>query len=213
MQKSGLRVVDRLARYKFLGPNSIAVHAVHVDAKEIQTLAETGTWVTHQPRSNMNNAVGVADIEAMLRFGVRVCLGNDGFSNAMWEEWKTAYLVHKLWNRNPRRMPGDLLAQIAIKNNAALINQLFPRTKIGTIEVGSQADVVFVDCHPFTPLTPDNLPWHIVFGFHESMITTTIVAGKLLMRHRELLTLDEERIAYEARQRAPLIWERYRSQF
>jgi len=213
LQKYGLRVVDRLARHKLLGPNSIAVHAVHVDAKEIQTLAETGTWVTHQPRSNMNNAVGVADIEAMLRFGVQVCLGNDGFSNTMWEEWKTAYLVHKLWNHNPRRMPGDLLAKIAIKNNAALINQLFPRTKIGTIEVGAQADVIFVDYHPFTPLTPDNLPWHIVFGFHESMITTTMVAGKLLMHHRELLTLDEERIAYEAHQRAPLIWERYRSQF
>ena len=55
--------------------------------------------MTHQPRSNMNNAVGVADVEGLLRAGVRVALGNDGFSNAMWDEWKTAYLLHKAWHR------------------------------------------------------------------------------------------------------------------
>jgi cytosine/adenosine deaminase-related metal-dependent hydrolase len=124
----------------------------------------------------------------MLRAGVKVCLGNDGFSNAMWEEWKTAYLAHKLWHRDPRRMNGIDVVQMAIYNNAALVNTLFarhnPNTSFGIIKPGAAADLILVDYHPFTELTPENLPWHILFGFHESMVTTTIVNGKVLMKDR-----------------------------
>ena len=129
-------MVDRLHRFGILGPNSICVHAVHVDAREIGLLAETGTWVTHQPRSNMNNAVGVGEVESMLRAGVRVGLGNDGFSNAMWEEWKAAYLLHKIHHRDPRRMGGYDVQQMAIYNNAALAN-VFPSTIVANKSCGS----------------------------------------------------------------------------
>jgi hypothetical protein len=66
-----------------------------------------------------------------------------------------------------------------------------------------------VDYHPYTPLSAGNLPWQIIFGFQESMITSTLVDGKFLMKDRELLTLDEEAIASEARALAPEIWSRY----
>jgi putative selenium metabolism protein SsnA len=213
LAKAGTRVVDRLHRHGLLGPYSIAVHAVHVDAGEIALLAETGTWVTHQPRSNMNNAVGIGPVESMLRAGVKVCLGNDGFSNAMWEEWKTTYLAHKLWHRDPRRMNGVDVVQIAVSNNAALASIFFPGAPLGVLQPGARADLIFVDYHPFTPLTPGNLPWHILFGFHESMISTTIVAGRLLMRDRVLLTLDEEAITSQAREIALKVWQRYQRQF
>jgi putative selenium metabolism protein SsnA len=211
LAKAGIRVVDRLNRHGLLGPRSIAVHAVHVDEREIELLAETGTWVTHQPRSNMNNGVGIGPVEAMLRAGVKVCLGNDGFSNAMWEEWKTAYLVHKLWNRDPRRMGGNELLRIAMNNNAALVNTLFAGSRLGRLEIGAAADMIFVDYQSYTPITPGNLPWHIVFGFRESMVTNTIVAGKVLMRDRRLITLDENAICARARELAPEIWSRYAS--
>jgi putative selenium metabolism protein SsnA len=209
--KSGLRVVDRLAKHGILGEKTIVAHAIHVDAREISLLAESGTWVTHQPRSNMNNGVGVAAVESMLRAGVRVGLGNDGFSNAMWEEWKAAYLVHKVWNRDPRRMQGGTIKDIAVTNNAALAQVFFPGSVFGSLRPGSMADLILVDYHPTTPMTPGNLPWHVLFGFHESMVTGTIVAGRVLMRGRELLTLDEKEIASHARQLAPAVWERYRS--
>jgi putative selenium metabolism protein SsnA len=212
LEKSGLRVVDRLHRHHILGPGTIAVHAVHVDAREVQLLADTGTWVTHQPRSNMNNGVGVSAVESFLRAGVMVGLGNDGFSNAMWEEWKTAYLVHKLWNRDPRRMSGSDIAQMAIYNNAEIATSLFD-ARLGLLICGAQADLIFVDYQPITPMTEGNLPWHIIFGFHESMVTTTMVAGKLLMHKRQMLTLDEGAIASRARQLAAETWERYRGQF
>lgn len=213
LAKCGLRVVDRFHRHGLLGPDSIIVHAVHVDAREINLLAETGTWVTHQPRSNMNNGVGVPQVESMMRAGVRVCLGTDGFSSAMWEEWKTAYFLHKVWHRDPRRMPGSEVARMAAYNNASLANHFFPRAPLGALVPGAFADLIFVNYYPHTPLNPDNLPWQIIFGFHESMVTTTIVAGKVLMRDRQLLTLDEAEITAKARQQAPLVWERYNRQF
>jgi cytosine/adenosine deaminase-related metal-dependent hydrolase len=213
LQKSGKRIVDRLNEHGILGERTIAAHAVNVDMREAEQLAQTNTWVTHQPRSNMNNAVGVAPVEDFLRLGIRVCLGNDGFLNAMWEEWKTAYLVHKLYHRDPRRMNGYDLAQIAIYNNASLANQLFPDAPLGIIQKGAVADLIFVDYQPFTDLTPGNLPWHILFGFHESMVTTTIVAGKVLMHQRELLTLNEAEVAAQAREVSARVWKRYQAQF
>lgn len=212
LNKSGLRVIDRLHKHNILGPNTITAHGVHFDAREIQTLVETGTWLSHQPRSNMNNGVGVAPIESMLRAGIKVCLGNDGFTNAMWDEWKAAYLLHKAQHRDPRRMNGSDVAQMAIYNNAALANVFFPSATIGQLIPGAFADIIFVDYQPNTPLSAGNLPWHIIFGVQQSMITTTIVGGKVLMKDRELLTLDEQEISAKAREIAPKVWERYQTE-
>jgi putative selenium metabolism protein SsnA len=207
--KSGLRVVDRLLEHGILGPKTIVAHAIHIDIKEAELLAETETWVTHQPRSNMNNGVGVAPVEDLLRAGVKVGIGTDGFSHTMWEEWKTAYLLHKVWHRDPRRFSGIDAVQLGVYNNAALANKFYPEAPLGQIVPGAYADLIFVDYHPHTPLNEGNLPWQIVFGFNESMVTTTIVAGEVLMRDRHLLTMDEEAITAKARDLAPQVWERY----
>src|SRR3990170_4418951 len=155
LAKSGLRVVDRLDKHGILGPNTIVAHAVHVDAREVALLAETGTWVRHQPRSNMNNGVGVAKVESMGRAGVRLCLGTDGFPHTMWEEWKTAYLLHKVWHRDPRRMSALEVARMAVTNNANLANIFFSGAPLGRIIPGALADLIFVDYHPQTPVTAE----------------------------------------------------------
>ena len=212
LNKTGMRVIDRLQKHSILGPKTITAHGVHFDAREMQILTETDTWLSHQPRSNMNNGVGVAQIESMLRAGTKVCLGNDGFSNAMWEEWKAAYLLHKVHHRDPRRMGGYDVTQMAIYNNAALANVFFPDAPIGQLVPGAYADLIFVDYLPNTPLTAGNLPWHIIFGVQQSMVTTTIVGGKVLMKDRELLTLDEKEISAKAREIAPKVWDRYQNE-
>ncbi len=208
LRKSGKRVAHRLRDAGILGPKTIACHCVHVDDGEIAALAETGTWVTHQPRSNMNNAVGVAPVEKMLRAGVNVALGNDGFSNQMFAEMKAAYLVHKLARRDPRVMPGDLVFRIAYAENARLARIFWPDTTLGELTVGASADLVFLDYHPTTPLTAGNLPWHILFGLEASAITATVCAGRVLMRDRQLLTLDEEAITARSRELAQAAWKR-----
>lgn len=207
LKRSGLRVIHRLDRFGILKPETILAHGIHLDESEIDRLAESKAWLTHQPRSNMNNAVGVAPVEHMLERGVRMALGNDGFSNAMWVEWKEAYLLHKITHRDPRRMGGYTVMEMAVKNNAALISEIFDGLPVGEISEGAAADLIFVDYKPFTPLTPDNLPWHILFGFHESMVTTTMVAGRLLMHQRKLLTLDEDEIMSKAMEISKQTWQ------
>ena len=209
LKRGGLRVVDRLKKFGILGPKSIVAHGVHIDQQEAALLKESGTWLTHQARSNMNNAVGVAAIEDFLRLGIPVCLGTDGFYHAMWEEWKTVYFLHKLHHRDPRRMSAMDIVQMGVHNNAALANLYLPETTVGVLQPGAAADLIFVDYHPYTPLSAGNLPWQIIFGIQESMITSTMVAGKFLMKDNQILTLDEEKIAAEAQKIAPEIWKRY----
>jgi cytosine/adenosine deaminase-related metal-dependent hydrolase len=110
-------------------------------------------------------------------------------------------------------MNGADVAQMGAYNNACLAGRFFPDMPLGVIAPGAAADLIFVDYHPHTPMTAGNLPWQIIFGFHESMVTTTIVNGKTLMRDRKLLFLDEVEITERARRQAPAVWERYNRQF
>jgi len=212
LNKHGKRVVDRLHDFGITGPNSIFVHGVHLDQRELEIIRDTGTWLTHQPRSNMNNAVGMADIEGAMRFGIPVCLGNDGFSFAMWDEWRTCYLAHKLLKRDPRALPGDLVATMGAINNGKLASHFF-KDKIGTIEVGAKADLILVDYKPITEMTVGNLPWHIIFGFRDSMVTHTIVDGKVLMRNGVILGIDENSVSRKAKEVSREVWDRYNHQF
>ncbi len=204
----GVRVGEHLRAANVLGEKTLSAHCVHVNDAEIALLAKTKTKVSHQPRSNMNNAVGAARVQAMLDAGVTVGLGNDGMSNNMYSEMKAAYFVHKAAMHDPRAMSGDTVTRLAYENNAQIASLFWPKP-VGELTPGAYADIVFLDYFPYTPLSAGNLPWQIIFGVDGSHVTTTIVGGKVLMRDRVLLTLDEERIAAEARVIAPKVWQRF----
>jgi putative selenium metabolism protein SsnA len=206
LQKYGKRVIERFNDFGMLGNRSILAHGVHCNPEELNLLAQGGSWLSHQPRSNMNNAVGVAPIPDMLARGIKVCLGNDGFSNAMWSEMQAAYFIHKDHQSDPRAMGGYDVMKMAIENNGRLATQTFDGLKIGVIEPGAAADLILVDYQPITPMTVGNLPWHILFGFRDGMVTGTMVDGKWLMKDRELLTLDETEIAAKAKEIAAQTW-------
>jgi cytosine/adenosine deaminase-related metal-dependent hydrolase len=131
----------------------------------------------------------------------------------MWDDWKAAFFLHKVTSRDPRRMNGYDVQQMAAYNNAALANVFFQGAPVGQLTPGASADLIFVDYPSPTPIAAENLPWHIIFGFQQSMITTTIVSGKVLMKDRELTTLDEAEIAARARELAPKVWRRYQEKF
>jgi putative selenium metabolism protein SsnA len=209
----GMRVVDRLEADRILGPRSIAAHCVHVRSGEISRLAETRTNSVHNPRSNMNNAVGRAPVEEMVRAGVNVGLGNDGFSMNMMQEMNAAYLLHKLALEDPRVMPGDLVLNLAFQHNARILDAVFgpfcndfPR--VGELCVGAAADLVLLDYLPPTPLTSGNFPWHLIFGMDANQVNSTMVAGRWLMRNRQLLTIDEAYIHARARELSQALWNR-----
>jgi len=208
LAKHGQRVVERFSDRKVLDEKSILAHGVHLSENEIDLLAQSKSWLTHQPRSNMNNAVGVAPVEKLLQRGVNLCLGNDGFSNAMWQEWFFAYLLQKDHLGDPQAMNGYGVIKIAVNNNSRLATQIWEGLRVGTIEVGAAADIIFVDYHAITPLNAGNLPWHILFGFRDGMVTMTMAGGKVLMKDRKLLFFDEKEIATKSREIAASTWAR-----
>ena len=208
LAKYGKRVVERFWDKQILSERSILAHGIHLSDNEIKLLAQSQSWLTHQPRSNMNNAVGVAAVEKLLESGVNLCLGNDGFSNAMWQEWFFTYLLQKDHKGDPRAMNGYDVIKIAVSNNSMLATQIWGGMRVGIIEPGAAADIIFVDYHPITPMSPGNLPWHILFGFRDGMVTMTMAGGKVLMKERKLLFLDEEEIAAKSREVAAQTWAR-----
>ena len=195
-----------MRRRGVLGPKTIAAHCVHVDDSEMDTLLESGTNVVHNPRSNMNNAVGVARIPEMLARGITVGIGNDGFSNSMYAEMKAAYMVHKLAAKDPRVMSAIDVLKMANANNAMIAGCFFGRP-LGVLAPGAYADIVFLDYLAPTPLSEENYPWHVMFGIDGAHVDTTIVGGEVLMRGRQVLSLDADAIHAEAREQASQLWE------
>jgi cytosine/adenosine deaminase-related metal-dependent hydrolase len=111
-------------------------------------------------------------------------------------------------------MNGNSVVEMAAYNNAKLASHYFKEEgAIGVVEEGAQADLILVDYIPFTDLSTGNLPWHIVFGFRDSMVTMTMAAGRVLMKDRQLLTLDEDAITARASELSKYVWKRYQSQF
>lgn len=207
LRKYGIRVAERLHQKGILGPKTLAAHAIHVDEKEMDIFQATQTKISHQPRSNMNNAVGVAEVEQLLDKGITVGLGNDGFYNNMFSEIHTAYLLHRVSKGDPRVMPGDRLLDMAFSNNAEIAGLFFSKP-VGALTPGAFADIILLDYIPYTPLTDGNYPWQLIFGMDGSHVTHTIAGGQVLMKERQLLTLDEQAIAAHALALAPKIWQR-----
>ncbi|MCE7980950.1 MAG: putative aminohydrolase SsnA [Caldilinea sp. CFX5] len=210
--RSGKRTVERLHDFGITGPESIMAHCIHIDTWEMALLKETGTFVTHQPRSNMNNAVGAADITTMLRGNMPLCLGNDGFSNDMFTEMKVADLLQKVSYSDPRYLGADKVIQMAVYNNRRLAGRFFEKP-VGVIAPGAYADLILLDYYPTTPLSSANLPWHILFGVSGGHVHSTIAHGQVLMRNREVLTMDEAALTARSREVAKQTWERYWAMF
>lgn len=207
LQNHGMRVGDRLNAKGILGARTIAAHCVHVDVSEIDLFKRTDTKVSHQPRSNMNNAVGVANVLGMMRHGVTVGLGNDGFSNNMFAEMKTAYLLHKSHQNDPRVMGADMVLNMAYANNGKICRNFWD-TPLGELAVGAYADVILLDYAPFTDMNAGNFPWHVIFGVDGSNVTHTICGGKILMQDRELVGLDEAAIVARGKELSEQVWKR-----
>jgi len=207
LSKSGKRVVERLWDHGILGPKTIAAHCVHVNEREMRILKDTGTNVVHNPESNMNNAVGVAPVVRMLDLGIKPALGTDGFTMDMFREAKVAFVLHKLHTSDPRVMGAEKVLEMLFNNNREMLENYYPRP-LGKLVRGAYADLVVIDYVPYTPMSEENFPWHFVFGMDSSQVRTVIVDGKVVMKDRELLTVNEDEIFEKARELANALWER-----
>lgn len=207
LSKYGKRVVQRFYDAGGLHEKSILCHCIHIDEAEKALLKETGTFVVHNPESNMNNAVGAADVLGMLQMGVKVGLGTDGMTSDMLLEARTAMLKHRLVKSDPTVAFGEAVDML-VRNNAAYASKLFG-VKLGVIEPGAAADIVMVEHYPFTPINTDNWYGHFLFGIQPSRVTHTMCNGKLLMAEGQVLTIDLAQAAAQARKLSPQTWKRF----
>jgi cytosine/adenosine deaminase-related metal-dependent hydrolase len=203
----GLRVVERLRRQGVLGPRTLVVGAGQVSPEEMGLLARAGSYVVLTPRADMQQGLGLAPVPDLLQRGVAVCLGDDGLGSNLWREMQAASLWYRpVWG-GPQVPSDPPVATMATQHNAALASRIF-RERLGELAVGALADIILVDYPSPTPLTEASLPWHLLGGLDGVHVDTTIVAGRVLMRHRTLLTVDEPVVAAHARELAHEIWAR-----
>lgn len=206
-RRHGMSVVARLAKFGILGPKTIAAHCIHIDGREIGLLADTGTAVVHNPQSNLNNAVGVADLIALRKRGVLVGLGTDGMTANMLEETRVALWAQHLAKHNPSVAWPEVTSAL-VTGNPRIAKKIFG-LDLGELREGAVADVAVVDYDPPTPMTEANYIGHLVFGVSQAPVCTTIVGGRVLMEKRKLLlNLDEARINARARELSSALWKR-----
>ncbi len=208
VRKYGKRVVERFKDKGVLGPKSILVHGVHLDEREMDILKETKTNLVHNPESNMNNAVGWADVLRMLEKGVTVGLGTDGMSSDMLSQMRCAYLIARNERKDPRVAFLEA-PKMLLENNPKIVGQATPFGKLGEISAGSLADVILIDYLPPTPLSGNNFLGHLIFGLVDATIDTTIANGKILMENKRLVGIDEEKITAQSRELAQKLWQRF----
>jgi putative selenium metabolism protein SsnA len=204
---SRLGVVGRLGRFGILGPRTIAAHCVHVSGRDMGLLAETGTSVAHNPQSNFNNAVGIADVVGMARRGVEVGLGTDAMTADMLEEARASLWSQRTATANPSAGFGEASGAL-FRGNPAIAGRIFG-LRLGEIRAGFAGDLAIIDYDPPTPLVDANALGHALFGLSQARVDSTIVGGRVLMeRGRITLDIDLERVNARARELARNLWRR-----
>lgn len=199
--------VERLVEAGVLDERALAAHCVHVSPSDIRRLARRRVNVIHNPQSNLNNAVGVAELLEMVKAGVLVGLGSDGYSPRLWEEFKTAFHLQKLRRGDPRVGYGEAYA-VAFLNNREIVRKIWG-LELGRIAAGALADFIVVDYYPPTPLDPSNLFGHLLFGIAHAPVDTLVVHGRFVVREKVCVNVDEAKVAERARAQARALWQRF----
>lgn len=207
LKTSGKRTVERLNDFGILGKDTLAIHCININEKEIEILKDTGTTVVHNPESNMNNGVGVAPILEMDKAHILLGLGTDGYTPSMIESVKVAYILPKLHYRDPR-VGSDLARRMLFENNSSIASRFFNR-KVGVIEKDAYADLVVLDYNPPTPVDGNNFFYHLIFGIRDNAVKDVFVHGELLVKDQKLTKIDEEEVSRKSIEVAKKFWRKF----
>lgn len=193
-------LIDRLSHQGILRPGSILAHCTHLDQPALQKVIDSGGWLIHNPRSNMNNGVGYAPLQ---HFGNQAALGTDGIGADMLAEAQLAF--YKSQDAHTGLLPSGAVKLLA--NGQKLVSTIFGEDLSG-LSVGAPADLTILDYQPPTPATPDNLSGHFIFGLSAADVHSVMVAGRWLLRDRVVQTLNSSEAMIKAQSAATKLWER-----
>ncbi len=194
----GTDLVHRLERTRVLGPKTILGHCTHLGSEALARVRDSGSWMVHNTRSNMNNQVGYARVD---EFGDQAALGTDGIGGDVFTETRFAYFQ----NRNAK---GSLSAEGAFRlmtGGHRLATRLFG-LPFGRLRPGAAADVVVLDYRSPTPFTAENLPWHFVFGLGAEHVETVVVGGRIVLAERRFTSVNPAWVAERSRTVAADLW-------
>ena len=195
----GMTSVEFYESIGFFDGPTIAAHMVWPTDVEIPILVERKVGVIHNPTSNMKIASGIAPVAKMLQAGVRVGLGTDGAASNndldMWEEMRLAALLQKVDRMDPTVLPAATVLSMATRGGALAIGL---SDVTGSLEVGKRADIIQVAFDDVHHIPTYDVVSHLVYVTDEQDVVSVVVDGKILMREREMLTIDTRRVATEA---------------
>ncbi len=190
LQNYGRRPVQRLQDHGILGEKTILGHCIHVNTAEMDIIRETNTMVVNNPESNMGNAIGICPVLQLYKRGILLGMGTDAYTNDMLESLKVALCSQRSQNCLPN-VGWCEVTDMLFKNNAKIGARYF-LDQLGVLKAGAAADIIVMDYKPFTPFSDENIDGHMIFGMTGRQCQTTIAAGKVLMKDRVLVNIDEE---------------------
>ena len=200
IKEKGASPIDYLNRIGFLNNRVVAAHVVWPTEEELGLLKRLGVGIVHNPQSNMKLASGVAPVPEMLKADLPVGLGTDGAASNndlnLWEEMDTAAKLHKLISRDPKVVNAEEAFEMATIRGARALHL---EKEIGSIEKGKRADLVIVDLDDLNQTPYYNIYSDLVYATKAADVRTVIIEGRVVMRDRRLLTLNEETIKADAR--------------
>ncbi len=194
----GKTPVKHLAEIGFMDRPVLAAHCVHLEAEDLDILAEKEVGVSHNPGSNLKLGSGIAPLKQMLERGIKVGLGTDGASSNnnldMFEEMRLAALLPKGLHEDPTLIPASRALEMATSAGAEILFQ----EKLGRIKTGCRADIIGINKSSPRLMPLHNITSNLVYSATGGDVEMVMVDGRLLMEKGELLTLDEEKIRHQS---------------
>ena len=191
--------VEYLDSLGVLNENTVVAHCVHLTPEDIKILREKNVKVVHNPGSNLKLASGIAHVTDMQKNGICVGLGTDGAASNnnldMFKEMALTAKIHKIVDLDPTAMKANTVLRMATIDSAKALGM---DQQIGSLEKGKKADICLIDtkkCHLAPMYNPVS---HLVYAANGSDVSDVIVDGKVLVKDRNLLTLDTDDLIHRA---------------
>ena len=199
VREKGASPVAYLERIGFLNERVIAAHMVWPQGTDLSILKRRGVGVVHNPQSNMKLAAGVAPVPKMMADGISVGLGTDGAASNndlnMWEEMDTVAKLHKVFSGDPKVISAQQAFELATIRGAQALHL---EKEIGSLETGKRADFLIIERDALNQIPLYNIYSDLVYATKAADVQSVVINGRIVMRNRRLLTLNEAAIKNDA---------------
>ena len=205
LKEHGKTPVEYLADLGFLDEQTILAHCVQMQGDDLDIIRNSGATIVTNPASNAKLGNGFAQAAEMVEKGINLCIGTDGAASNntlnMFREMTLLSLIQKGIHHDPVSLPAETVVRAATVNAAKALGM---KDRLGVIKEGAAADLIFLDLDTPSMFPANNILSSLCYSAGGSEVSTVMIDGKLVMRNRELLTIDMEKVYYEVNKAAEI---------